>query len=259
MDYEFGLKELYDLKLKATSKIEIGDRIIEPGEVIAVFDKLQVANFKEITNVVAARGGFDNRGHVFWNSTKEVAVSFTQGICNKSQTTLFTNAKLYECAESSVILTNREYLESDGNGSVELKENPSGTLFVYRLEDGQKVDFTREGKKITISNPYVDLIIDYEYEYFDGGQVLKVGQKLTNGFVALEGRTKIKEDITGTVKTGIIKIPKLKIVSNLSMRLGQGANPLTAGFSAIAVPDGLRGEQYVMEVFLLENDIDSDI
>lgn len=259
MDYEFGLKEIYDLKLKATSNIEIGNRVIEPGEVIATFDRIYVANFKEITNTVAARGGFDNRGHVFWTSTREVAVSFSQGICNRTQSTLFSNAKLYECADSSVVLTNREQLESDENGQVELKENPSGALFVYRLDDGQKVPFTREGKIISVEEPYTELVIDYEFEYVDGGQVLKVGQQLLNGYVALEGRTRIKEDITGQVKTGIIKIPRLKIVSNLSMRLGQGANPLTSGFNAVALPIGQKGQQYVMEVFLLENDIDSDI
>ena len=37
---EFGLKELYDLTLKATYPIEMGGRTFEPGEVVARFDKI---------------------------------------------------------------------------------------------------------------------------------------------------------------------------------------------------------------------------
>jgi hypothetical protein len=39
-NYEFGLKELTDLTLKATYPIEIAGRTFEPGEVIARFDKI---------------------------------------------------------------------------------------------------------------------------------------------------------------------------------------------------------------------------
>ena len=48
MNNEFGLKELYDVSLKATYPIETNGRKIEVGEVIAAFDKIQLANFQEI-------------------------------------------------------------------------------------------------------------------------------------------------------------------------------------------------------------------
>jgi hypothetical protein len=37
---EFSLKELYDVKLKATYPIEIGDRRIKEGETICYFDSI---------------------------------------------------------------------------------------------------------------------------------------------------------------------------------------------------------------------------
>jgi hypothetical protein len=40
MSEEFGLKELYDLTLKATYPIELDNRVFEPGEIIARFDKI---------------------------------------------------------------------------------------------------------------------------------------------------------------------------------------------------------------------------
>ena len=42
MNSEFGLKELYDLTLKATYPIEMEGRKFEAGEVIARFDKIQI-------------------------------------------------------------------------------------------------------------------------------------------------------------------------------------------------------------------------
>jgi hypothetical protein len=72
MENEFGLKELYDLTLKATYPIEMAGRKFEPGEVIARFDKIQIANFKEITKRVSANGGYDNRAHVIWEDPKEI-------------------------------------------------------------------------------------------------------------------------------------------------------------------------------------------
>ena len=63
---EFGLKELYDLTLKATYPIDIAGRRFETGEVIARFDKIQIANFKEIVSRVSANGGYANQARVIW-------------------------------------------------------------------------------------------------------------------------------------------------------------------------------------------------
>ena len=72
MNSEFGLKELYEVSLKATYPIEVKGRIVEVGETIALFDKIQVANFQEIKKFVSANGGFDNRPRVWWEETKEI-------------------------------------------------------------------------------------------------------------------------------------------------------------------------------------------
>ena len=96
MNTEFGLKELYDLTLKATYPIEMGGRKFESGEVIARFDKIQLANFKEITSRVSANGGFDNRAHVIWEDPKEIQLNFTQGIFSKRQFALLSNSRLLQ-------------------------------------------------------------------------------------------------------------------------------------------------------------------
>jgi hypothetical protein len=77
MQNEFGLKELSELTLKATYPIEMSGRVFLPGEVIARFDKIQLANFKEVTNRISANGGYDNRSLVIWEDPKEIQLNFT--------------------------------------------------------------------------------------------------------------------------------------------------------------------------------------
>ena len=83
MNTEFGLKELYDLTLKATYPIEMEGRKFETGEVIARFDKIQIANFRELTSRVSANGGKMNPALVVWEDTKEIQLTFSQGIFSK--------------------------------------------------------------------------------------------------------------------------------------------------------------------------------
>ena len=60
MTNELNFKELYSVSLKATYPIEVGGRLIVPGETVASFDKVQIANFQEIKNVTSASGGYGN-------------------------------------------------------------------------------------------------------------------------------------------------------------------------------------------------------
>ena len=48
----FGLRELYEVSLKATYPIEVKGRKIEVGETIAVFDRIQLADFVENKNFI---------------------------------------------------------------------------------------------------------------------------------------------------------------------------------------------------------------
>jgi hypothetical protein len=77
MENNLGFKELYDVTLKSTYNIEVGGRTIEPGEVIAIFDRIQLAQFNEIKTYISANGGYGNRARVVWNDTKEMKVSFS--------------------------------------------------------------------------------------------------------------------------------------------------------------------------------------
>ena len=67
---------------------------------------------------------------------------------------------------------------------------------------------------------------------------------------------RLKDDQTGHNITGIIKMPKVKLMSDLSMRLGKDASPMVAQFSLTAYPSELSGDINICDITYLSSDID---
>ena len=262
MENEFGLKELYDLTLKATYPIEMDGRKFEAGEVIARFDKIQIANFREVTSRVSANGGKSNPALVVWEDPKELQLTFTQGVFSKRQFALLSNANLIQKAPIDKTLLSAQYKgESSEEGNIQLPKENVTNVFVYNAKTFDRINPTNidlEKGVITIDQPYCDVEIDYQYEYSSDVSVMKIGQKLIGGFLQLEGKTRVKDDITGKTRTAILRIPRLKLVSDLSMRLGREAGPLLANFAAVGYP-GVGREKTVMELLFLNDDIDAEM
>lgn len=259
-ELDMGLKELEKVKIKATYNMDIGNLHFNEGEVITEFDSIQLANFSEIRSYITAHGGYEDRTRVVWDTVKEIKFYFTRGIFNKLQFAMFQNAKIIvpEVGEG-MLLTEVEHLESDESGKIQLKYAPAACC-VVRDKEGQRIEHTiGEDNEILIEEPYKDVIVSYDFNYNGNTNQYIFGQRFLNGYVALEARTRVKDDITGQTHTGIIKIPKLKLASDLSMRLGDQANPLLGNFHAIGYPIGSKGSTKVMELILLDDDIDSDI
>ena len=261
MTNELNFKELYSVSLKATYLIEVGGRLIVPGETVASFDKVQIANFQEIKNVTSASGGYGNQPLIFWESTKEVKVSFTQGIFSKTQFALMSNSQLIEnMGEEIVPINMREEFESNSLGEINIGRTLREPIFIYDKETGEKItDWTYMEKIIYLNQQYKEVIVDYWYDYNNGFTTMRVGKPLTTGFLSLIGKMKVKDDTTGKVVTGIIKIPKLRLMSDLSIRVGSDAIPQVGRLDAVAVPEGARGQSKVMEIIFLNDDIDADM
>ena len=263
MENEFGLKELTDLTLKVTYSIEMAGRIFEPGEVIARFDKIQLANFKEVTSRVSANGGFDNRSHVIWEDPKEIQLNFTQGIFSARQFALLSNARLIdEQDEEGIIISGHYSGESDEEGKILVGKAGISDVFVYDAKTYEKItpksiDF--KNGKIAIDFQYKDVEVDFNYRYYEKVTSCILGRKLIQGYLQLEGKSRVKDDITGKTRTVILRIPRLKLVSDLTMRLGREATPVLANFNAIGLPTGERGNKQIMELLFLSDDIDADM
>ena len=261
MTNELNFKELYSVSLKATYPIEVGGRLIVPGETVASFDKVQIANFQEIKNVTYANGGYGNQPLIFWESTKEVKISFTQGVFSKTQFALMSNSQLIENMGKEIVPINmREEFESDNLGEINIGRTLREPIFIYDKETGEKITgWTHTEKIIYLNQQYKEVIVDYWYDYNNGFTTMRVGKPLTTGFLSLVGKMKVKDDTTGKVVTGIIKIPKLRLMSDLSIRVGSDAIPQVGRLDAVAVPEGARGQSKVMEIIFLNDDIDADM
>ena len=261
MTNELSFKELYEVSLKTTLPIEVGGIKIEPGETVAFFDNIQIANFQEVKNIASANGGWDNRAHIYWESTKEIKINFTQGVFSKLQLALMSNAALIKNEGEQIIPINiREEYESDDRGQIILGRTLREPIFVYDKETGKKLTgWTHSNDSILLNETYKSVVIDYWYDYDNGCVTMTVGKPLTTGYLSLMGKMRVKDDITGKVKTGIIKIPKLRLMSDLSIRVGSDAIPQVGRLDAVAVPEGARGQSKVMEIIFLNDDIDADM
>lgn len=261
MEQGLGFKELYEVFLKATYPIEMGGKTIEAGETIARFDKISIANFQEIKSQASANGGYDGRTLMSWEETKELRLNFSQGVFSKTQMALMTNAKLIKSKEFEPISLNTlEICETDEEGKIILSHLPNGPFYIYDRKTGEKLtDWTILNKEVFLKKPYLEVAVDYNYDYLEGYSCFQVGEPLTQGYLTFQGKMRIKDDITGQVKTGIIRIPRLKLMSDLSMRLGEGAAPQVGRFDAVALPVGGKGDKRVMEILFLEEDVDSDM
>ena len=255
-----SFKTLENVHIKATQNIEVNGRVFEEGETIALFDKIQISGLDEIKNYIAACGGYDNRGLVFWETTKKINFTFSQGVFSNNQFGLLTNSKIVSIAEAEPILvTMDEELESDQYGLITTKYAPVDNIFIYNKETGEKLVWDWSNGKLHINERYLDVFVSYRYNYMNGATVAKIGQQFLQGFVELEGQTRVKDDTSGLMTTGIITIPKLKLMSGLSIKLGAQANPVVGTFYGIGVPVDSRTSSYVAEIKFLNNDIDSDM
>ena len=261
MTNELGFKELYEVSLKSTSNIEVNGVQVEPGETIASFDKIQIANFQEIKNIASANGGWDNRAHIYWETTKEIKINFTQGVFSKTQLALMSNCQLVENEGEQVIPINaRQEYESDDQGKIIIGRTLREPIFVYDKNTGKKITgWTATTDSILLNEAYKSVVVDYWYDYDNGCVTMTVGRPLTRGYLSLTGKMKVKDGVTGKVTTGIITIPKLRLMSDLSMRVGSDAIPQVGRLDAVAVPEGVRGQQKVMELTFLNDDIDADM
>ena len=262
MEDIFGTKELYDISLKSTFPMKIGNREIEDGESILHFDKIEISTLDTVTSRVAAVGGFDNRPQVIWEQTKQVNFSLKRGVMSKTTWALITNSQMVEVAKNTqkLKINYTEKLESDENNKVTLKYTPC-KLFLYNLATGSKItNYTIDGNVVTVSAPYMEVLADYQFEYDDNDyKSLMIGKRLLQGYLRLEGKMELKDDKDGLEKTGILVIPKLTLVTDLSIRLGKNAEPLVGTIEAIGFPVGSRGNSSVCSITFLEENLRSDI
>lgn len=246
----YGIKELYSVALKATFNMKIGEKEYEPNETILHFENLQLAALNENKSTITATGGYNNREFIYWDNTRNVNFICERGIVSPVGLAILSNSNLRQ--EQSIEVPFYEVIEPI-NGAIELSHLPTKG-FIYS-KDGEKLYSNINQQKYNATDT---VVADYYYTYTNGGRIIELGDRLCNGYLRLEGKMRLKDDFDGHDKTAIITIPKIRIASNLTMRLGRKTGALVNSFSFTGIPVGQRGAEKVLDYTLLNDDIDSD-
>ena len=99
------------------------------------------------------------------------------------------------------------------------------------------------------------------YQNNDRIKVIEVGDRLFNGFLRLDGKMSAKDERTGEVSTVILEMPKIKLSSSLSMRLGRDyENSTVSDFYFTGYPDEncRREEQKIARITFLDKELSGE-
>ena len=73
---------------------------------------------------------------------------------------------------------------------------------------------------------------------------------------SLEATFYLKDENEGLLHTGILEMPKVYIMSNIDLRMGERANPTVGTFRIVAMPENVDDyERLVYRITYLDEDI----
>lgn len=274
IDQYFGTKELYEVVLKANSPMNFGLRRIEAGEPVLYFDKITMSMLSENSRPILARGGWGNMPHVIWEDRSEVTFSFNEGVMSLTGLGILTSADvLNKPRDGTLYIPKKEgpfgpYYESK-NRTFLLSKTPSlkKKIFCYLFDRDaiqKKVDFTLDGNLLTIHDNTSggQYVLDYYYEYEKDKETLiyLIEKERFNGTFLLEAKFYMKDENEGFDYTNILVMPKVRVVSNINLRLGERADPTVSVFNVIAMPEKTEdSDAAIMKIIHLNEDLDADI
>ena len=105
-----------------------------------------------------------------------------------------------------------------------------------------------------------EFVVDYYYQYEDEARIYSVNKERFNGLFTLEAKFYSKDENEGMNYTNVLYMPKVRIVSNINLRLGERADPTVSTFNIIGLPETVGDQKnLIMEITRLGEDIDADI
>lgn len=294
-----GIKELYDVSIRLNNPVEIEGRKYDINESILQFKTAELAQIDEQKRSAAAKGGYHNPELISWEVDKAVNFGITHGVLSASSWALLSNSKIETYKNKSVtyqetlaLIEDEDYCYADlkhcpncflnkmgiqGNPCNEplpmgrrpellLKPLPPSReryIFCYDYETGKRIrDFEFYQNRIFFRECYRKVVVDYTFNYDCGiVRTIHVGDRLWNGYLRLDGKMTVKDEKSGEVSTAILEIPKLKLASSLSMRLGKNMDYATVSdFYFTGYPDEnvRREKQQVCQITFLDKELTGD-
>ena len=300
MDQYFGHKELYEVVLRAKTPMQFGERYIESQEPILYFDNVNMSLLSEQSRPVFARGGWGNMPRVIWDERSEVQFSLVEGVMSSVGMGILLSSNVLSQQDKQPLYIHMKecpleiigYLDKEVQGEilqfpiVELKYKPvlypekKTFIFIYarnaiqskiygqyietepdalgmrhyRIALSQDKNFTTPAKN---NERYA---VDYYYKYEDEALIYSVEKERFNGLFVLEAKFYSKDENEGHNYTNVLYMPKVRIVSNINLRLGERADPTVSTFNIIGLPETVgESKNLIMEITRLNEDIDADI
>ena len=293
VDQYFGHKELYEVVLRAKMPMHFGDRYIEAEEPILYFNNVNMSLLTEQSRPVFARGGWGNMPHVIWDDRQEVQFQMVEGVMSSVGMGILMSANVISGGGKDKPL----YINmKEGPLSVQLNDQEIPFIdlryepVTHDIKKTFIFDYERSaiqqkiyGKKVTgivdgFGNPvnrielYQDknlsipaennrkYVVDYYYKYEDKALIYTVQKERFNGLFTLEAKFYSKDENEGQNYTNILYMPKVRIVSNINLRLGERADPTVSTFNIIGMPETVgEYKNLIMDITRLSEDIDADI
>lgn len=293
IDQYFGIKELFEIVLRAKTQMTFGDRIIEADEPVLYFEKANLGVLNENNHPIVARGGWLNQPHVVWDSRSEVTFSISEGVISSIGMAILLGTNLASRKENEAILVHKCYgpvpiqrctWDNSLHGFL-LNEKPvmypdkKTFIFEYNNDVIQRkaygqlherdTDFGKnyfvaiyEDKACTIpAKINKQYLIDYYYEYRDEALLYTVSKERFNGLFTLEGKFYSKDENEGKDYVNLIYMPRVRVVSNIDLRLGERTSPAVAVFNMIGLPETTASgkDGLIMDIIRLGNVDENEI
>ena len=294
-DQYFGIKQLYEVVLKARTPMHFGSRYVEIDEPILYFENINISLLSEKNTPIMARGGWANLPQVVWEDRSEVTFSLSEGVLSSVGMGILLSADVLEKKGQDELLVRRREgpMQLDQDHCMILKNWPVDTIkkkaFIYKYSR-DTIQKKMYGKRIhgkidpwdseqelpciqvyddktlseeSLADINAEYIIEYYYEYPKNRDALiyRIQKERFNGLFSLEGKFYSKDENEGINYTNLIYMPKVRVVSDINLRLGERADPTMSVFNIIGMPENLGSnkEGLILQMTRLDSDIDAEI
>lgn len=263
-DMFFGTKELYEVVLRANTTMTFGSRKVEIGEPIMYFEKVNFASLNEQSQPKFARGGWGNMPFVVWDDRSEMTFSLSEGVMSSVGMGILLSADM-KPQSGNLYLPKREgpFTPYKGKYTLERKPTPNKKIFCFEFFNDtiqRKVsNFSIEGNTLMLESydESKTYLLDYYFQYGDDALVYEIKKERFNGTFSLEGKFYTKDEIDGLNSSNVLFMPKVRIVSDINLRLGERADPTVSVFNIIAMPDRDEGGHTILaKIVKLGEDIE---
>ena len=263
---EMGIKDLEHVVLKARDHITLGDRSYVPGEPILYFENIQIALLSENTRMVAAQGGYLNQPRVIWEDRDNTTFQFSNGTLNQLSLNMLLEANMLH--EMEVFVPHHDVYELDEEGKIwlpyEINKTRKRFYSLFERDNLQnKIKPISEeiidGQTLVTFDPIYEnktIVTDYYFIPKKGAITYTMDRERKPNLYTLEATFYLKDENEGLLHTGILEMPKVYIMSNINLRMGERADPTVGTFRIVAMPDNLDNhEATVCRITYLDEDI----